>query len=385
MKKILLQGFYGVHNLGDDYILYSILSTLDKLENCEVIIYSNGDDYAYLRNKIKKINFVTQKIQERTFKEKIQDIKESDYWVIGGGGLFPQESIATALNLLIKSVFARTCGTKMAFYGIEFNSFHKKINRIVWKLIFLLSDLVQVRNNNNAKMIKELGIDKVVGSSDVTFSLETDLEKKGQFPNYDRPYVVWSLGMPWRKEELQNPDVFKRYIKLCDLIVRSINRFTQYRHVLMPFYEEMDIGFIDDVKEKISVDYEIYGQETVDLDLKRAIFKNARFSVCMRFHSVIFSLYNEIPFCAISYSPKTSNILEELDMENRMVTLGIRKTDFFFEEFNVDEEKFYNILNKTNEEAEDLEVKEKCVRAAKLLKKKAKYSESVMINWFKNK
>ena len=45
MKKIVIQGFYGANNLGDDFILYSLLNSINNIGKCEVIVMSYGDTY----------------------------------------------------------------------------------------------------------------------------------------------------------------------------------------------------------------------------------------------------------------------------------------------------------------------------------------------------
>lgn len=64
----------------------------------------------------------------------------------------------------------------------------------------------------------------------------------------------------------------------------------------------------------------------------------------MRFHSVAFSIYNNSSFITISYSPKTTRLLKELNIDN-YVEYGIRDSQFFFKEFDLDEKKLVEMIN----------------------------------------
>ena len=91
--KIILEGYYGVQNLGDDYILYSILQTLSKNhKKKKIYILGMGDKVDYIKKyfphmKIKIIN----KINYSFFGRVINKIKvlllmrNADLYIFGGG------------------------------------------------------------------------------------------------------------------------------------------------------------------------------------------------------------------------------------------------------------------------------------------------------------
>lgn len=88
MSKILIKGFYGQNNLGDDFILYSILDILNLNGNHEVNIISAGNsDYSDFFSKFAnlKCHLVPQS-RWRKF-GKLTFLLKSKYWIIGGGGI----------------------------------------------------------------------------------------------------------------------------------------------------------------------------------------------------------------------------------------------------------------------------------------------------------
>lgn len=385
MKKIVIQGFYGANNLGDDFILYSLLNSINNIGKCEVIVMSYGDTYEYLFQKYPKLQIKAFIAEKHTIADKLKVICKADAWIIGGGGLFPNESIKESGLLLVKVVLAILSRTKLAIYGVEFNSFDKIVNRNIWKLIFLLCDMIVVRNKDSVLKINGLGIKKVKYGTDITFSLQTNVELNDngsilkKLSLEKNKYIIWALAMPWTDEEMQEKHFQLRYKSMTEILLDTINRYSEYVHVLLPFFYPSDIKLINDLKRKLTVKYIICDKKTgVDLDEKRYIFKYARMAVCMRFHSVVFSLYHDTPFCAISYSPKTSNILMEQDMTENMVEFGIRNSQFFYREFDLDGDKFRRIVAKHLYSSKS----DGKIKHSELIKY-AKINENRLIEWLK--
>ena len=111
----------GYHNLGDDFILYSLLKSLDRAAKLEagvkepyqVSVISNGDDYQELFKKFHNIS--CKIIPERKFRKlhKRIELIKCDYWIIGGGGLFPDENAANFPSLLSSIQFAKKFNAKL--------------------------------------------------------------------------------------------------------------------------------------------------------------------------------------------------------------------------------------------------------------------------------
>ncbi len=391
MNSVLLQGFYGEKNLGDDYILYSVLSTINKTNTINVTVLANGTDkYVNLVDRFPNLHITVIQQNKLSKFQQMNLIKKHTHWIIGGGGLFPRESTKEASVFLVKLMFAKLCGTKVAIYGVEFNSFDNKLYRMIWRWNFSICDHVIVRNKTNAEMIKSIGFSKVVAGSDVTFAFRTVCEKEGRsdflssVQNSQKEYIVWALGMPWLKWEFESAEIgeriIKRYTKLCTLLSSTINSYPQYTHILLPFYDNMDIKFVNDISRMLEVPFECCNENCkIQIDEKRYIFKNAKAAICMRFHSVLFSIFSETPFCAVSYSPKTSSVLTELGLDDKMVLFGVRDSQYFYKEFDIDERKFKELVKKTIVKGD------RSIQASKRLKELAKTAEIIIINWLGKK
>lgn len=372
-KRIFLQGYYGNNNLGDDYILCSILNTLNKIGDCKVCVKSEVE-YDYFNNRFNNIDiyYLAGKSKFYCFKLMLS----SDYYIIGGGGLFPEERNSIALITLIRVLCARIAKTKVGFYGVEFNSFNKRISRFFWQKIFNLSDVVIVRNKENAEMIHRMGVSKAYSGVDVTFSFDNDVE---QTEKTKEKIIIWALAAPWNRTVINgNMELEQRYEKLKSQLISVINDIKDYKHVFVPFFYKNDIEMIRDIEKWLTIDYQVIDDiNNMLFDKKRQVFKSAKFAVCMRFHSVVFSLYSGIPFCAISYSPKTTNILSEYGLENSFVEYGITSSQFFYREFDLDFDKFKHLID---EQLSSTELA-RLGYLKKELRKKGKQQENLLVKW----
>lgn len=101
MKRILLDGFYGQDNLGDDYILYSIVDSISNTEcSCiDIICEENYKGYDWLYAEYPGIKFTQTKMQHTK-----EFFKNIDGWIIGGGGAFS----AGKYKMVIKEINANS-------------------------------------------------------------------------------------------------------------------------------------------------------------------------------------------------------------------------------------------------------------------------------------
>lgn len=381
MKKILISGLYGVNNLGDDYICLSIVSNLYGRYggNIEITVISNGDNLVWLRRWYPNCKIVNNNGNKyRNVVLTINEIIKADYFIIGGGGLWPSESKKQLiLQKLYIKIAVRFC-CKVLFFGVEVNELKSEWPKEYWRYFIRNSYGIITRNAQSVRMLSDImqdNSDKLYESADVTLAFKT-LEETNEENRIadkvlpDSGFLLLALAQPWTDAEMTETHFKNRYDKFVSQIVNVVN--TQMRGgggyssaVFLPFYGGSDIKLIKDIVTGLSE----FAVKVIDPDFpigyKRMLFKQAKHVIAMRFHSVLFSLYYATPFTAISYSGKTSDLMKENGISEHMVEFGIRDNQFFYKEFDLDQEVLEAIIN---ENLDSKEYKEKLINVSHSLK-----------------
>jgi len=358
---VLVEGFYGRNNLGDDFILRAILDTIHKSETIKFVKIMVSDThyagYNELFRMYPRLHFTLVSNTGNSIKqifERIRILQSIDYWIIGGGGVFPKEKIASLIKRLLYIRIARIKNVKTAMYGIEINPVYKKRNKYIWKQIIANCDFIYTRNQSSMNFLNSVYVKKNKAYSDVTFGVCTqeeiefnEISLNQKLAVSPKSFYLWSLAMPWTSKELDGNHYKNRYDSFVSQIADVINTHDKVTHVFLPFYYDNDIVFINDITKKISesIKYIICDhKKSLKLGEKRKLFFYADRCICMRYHSVLFALYYAKQVYAISYSPKTTSMLKEIGLVNSYVEFGIRPTEFFYSEFDLDKERFIEIL-----------------------------------------
>ena len=140
---------------------------------------------------------------------------------------------------------------------------------------------------------------------------------------------------------------------LCEFIVSAIDQ--NYHVVLLPFNtnsdnpNENDILINNDVINNISSKSNHVNHITnIDVLLNETelqnILKYADISICMRFHSILFSIYNNIPFIPIYTTRKIHNLLLDIGWEYSYEL----PTNEKFIPIDLDKTRLENLLTKLN-------------------------------------
>lgn len=387
MKKVLIKGYYGYENLGDDFILYTILHTLNDCGKYKITVVSSGDRYETL---FEIFTNLTCKVLLKPWRKftKLTQLLRNDYWIIGGGGLFPSEERADFRSLLSEIKIARKFNTKVCMYGIDINSIFREENKTIWREISKYVDFIVCRNLRTYLMLKELGCSNIYKSSDITFSVESKVEQRNDLMCLDKigcnkeNYILWAIPMPWFDSEYKEEIHGERYRKLVSDLQSVINQDynKDYKHVFLPFYYNMDMKIISDIVKGIEVEYSICDKNKgLTIEEKRQLFKLAKASVCMRFHGAMFSLYHQTPVAIISYSNKTSDVIKEYGLQDDLIEYGIRREADFYSEFDLQFEQFNKIVSNVikNRKRDDY------ATVSSKLKENARKSKEILQNWLR--
>ncbi|WP_298766059.1 polysaccharide pyruvyl transferase family protein [uncultured Polaribacter sp.] len=300
--KIVIIGWYGTETIGDRAILAGLISFFNKAFNKFEIQLGSlypffsertvNEDYSFLKEIIKK-DLSINIFNTQNSKELIENIKESDLVVIGGGPLMDLNEL---YMLEYSFKIAKKNKIKTAILGCGIGPlFNKGFRKSVLNIVNN-SDLVILRDSkskdNLSEIFKEFKVDfdpnNILTSFDPAVECTLEFNKIHKKNNED--YIAVNLReFPLEYNTSNNINSINEDLKIFikDLAVKFSDR--EIRLIPMHYFH---IGGDDRVflnKILLDIEKENVIVQNSNLTLKETIsvFSNSYFNVGMRFHSVV--------------------------------------------------------------------------------------------------
>ena len=154
MVKIMISGYYGFNNTGDEAILKSMVRAFkEKIPQIEIVVLSHSPLQTSQTYQVKAIN----RLHLIDIKHCLQ---HTNLFISGGGGLLQDStgkgwSILYYLGLIL---LARIAKVPVMIYAQGIGPINKKINKLLIKWILNKVDIITVRDNPSKKLLNNLGV-----------------------------------------------------------------------------------------------------------------------------------------------------------------------------------------------------------------------------------
>lgn len=308
--KIVISGYYGFGNIGDEAVLVSMLQGFLRRDPAlEITVLSASPRLTAEFNQVKSVH-------RFSLLEILRELIGTDVLVSGGGSLF-QDATSTASLWYYSGLIllAKLLRKKVMVFAQGFGPVRKKINRLLARLVLGRADLITLRDEDSHAELKKLGVKRppIQVTGDPAALLEVRSKNEGRkilglegIP-LDNPLI----GISVRSVPLQ-PQIEK---ELFRVLAEKLDRFVA-KHKLQPvfflFQCPEDMGeasqVIGAMKGKSHVVFRICRpQEMLEL------FAHLDILIGMRLHSLIFAALNSVPMLGMSYDPKVRSFAESIE------------------------------------------------------------------------
>jgi len=307
LAKIILSGYYGCKNLGDEAILAGILHSLRKLNNNLEITVLSGEPS--LTEKRYEVNSVYR----QDYKKIIRVISDSELFISGGGSLLQNvtgwKSIPYYLGL---TLIAQLYGKKTVFYAQGIGP----VNSFIWpkviKRVADNTDLITVRDKDSRSFLKNIGVEQppIKITADPVFAFTGENFKKNA--DYDFNYDFFTefenmIGVclkPWN-----NNQYLSKMVKAVNDFAQEINAFV----VIIPFHFNQDQKISRNFAKQLTIPCRVINDYFSPRKML-AFFNKLDLVIGVRLHSLMFSALKFVPFIALSYDPKIDAFLDSFDL-----------------------------------------------------------------------
>ena len=330
-NKIILSGYYGFDNIGDEAVLYSIIAALRKeIKDVEITVLSNNPEKTKALYSINSINRWDMKAVAKA-------IKESDLLISGGGSLLQDVTSGKTIPYYLAIVkIAQFYKKKVVFYSQGIGPVNKGYSRWLIKRVASKVDGIFVRDGASKKLLEEIGIKKPIGEAlDPVLGIELPEKKEVS----KEAKVVGIYIRPWKDE---NHDT-----NLKDSLVPGLIYLLEkgYKLCFIPMHYEQDCQIAKELAKEVkevAKAKEHIDQKSLEanirvvdkmLSIKEVLVYTASFDLVigMRLHSLIMAAASKVPVMALSYDPKVTEFMKEIEVSHCLDTTSLTAESFMRE------------------------------------------------------
>ena len=329
-QTILISGYYGFGNTGDEAVLAAMISDLQSAcPGVDICVISGDPAETQKQHQVKAVPI-------DDLQTMVSEVKRSDLAIIGGGGLFHDywgvdlSAILTDQHhgLALYSSLALLTGLlnkPLMIYGVGVGPLQTEQGKQITRAVFETARTATVRDHESKVVLCDLGLDpdKITVTADPSFRWLARNHHSPVSPQISapEPYLGialrnWNLGPASHAWEGQVADAVDDYLELYEGSV-----------VFIPF----QVG-----EDRLSNDLEIANRIHRQLrNRERAVVLNpdlspgaisSVISACdvllgMRLHSIIFAALNEVPVVGLGYDPKIFRTMRQLGIEEYALPL----------------------------------------------------------------
>ena len=318
--KIMISGYYGFNNTGDEAILKSMVGAFkEKIPQIKITVLSQSPlqtSQAYQVKAINRLHLI----------DIMRCLRDTNLFISGGGGLLQDStgkgwSILYYLGLIL---IAKIVKVPVMIYAQGIGPINKKFNKLLIKWILNKVDLITVRDNPSKKLLNNLG---VLGPSIYVNSDPVFLLKKKNInhiiDNYpyikelinldDRPLI----GVSVREYKSNSSDLKRIFAQAADYLIENY----QAKIIFLPFKFDEDVHISEEILSLMKNQAEVL---KIKLEPEELLSLLSRLSLVIgvRLHSIIFSSMANIPFIAFNYDPKVKYFVEYLGLPELLLEIN---------------------------------------------------------------
>lgn len=319
IAKIMISGYYGFNNTGDEAILKSMVRAFkEKIPQVKITVLSHNPLQTSQTYKVRAINRLHLiKI--------IRCLRNVNLFISGGGGLL-QDSTGKGWSILYYLgliVIAKIVKVPVMIYAQGIGPINKKINKLLIKWILNKVNLITVRDTHSKKILNNLGVSgpSIYVNSDPVFLLKRKninyiIDNYPCVQKLINPDDRLLIGVSIREYKSNGSDSKRIFAQAADYLIENY----QAKIIFLPFQFDEDVHISEEILSLMKNQADVL---KVKLEPEELLSLLTRLSlvVGVRLHSIIFSSMANIPFIALNYDPKVKYFVEDLGLSELLLEI----------------------------------------------------------------
>lgn len=305
-KKLLLAGYFGFDNSGDDAILKAMVENLKRENGLELTALSKDPEKTSKAYEIKAVN-------RFSFKEVRREMKETDVFVFGGGSLLQDITSSRSLYYYLFLLKLANRYKKPVFiFANGIGPINKGFNRRLTKRLLDQAAFITLRDQSSYNFVRALGVanKNIEVTADPVFMIESSSEERvGEILKEQGIELSENvLGISIRQWP-DSPMLARELAKFCDSLIDE-----DLDILIVPMHYPYDVEYSEQIKvlsknKRIHIINSKY--EVEDLI---GLLKKCQLVLAMRLHALIYSAKAGVPIIGLIYDPKVAGLIDELSI-----------------------------------------------------------------------
>ncbi len=286
-RRILLCGYYGEHNLGDDALLEVLNKQLPQ--GWQPLITAH--DVAAVQTIVPSGSVVNR----RSLKTVLNSVNRVQVVVLGGGSLLQDStSFRSLVYYIILIVVAQVKRKPVLLWGQGLGPLKHAWSRYLVGFVLNGATSITWRDTASMQLAKQLGIKTPMSvAPDPVWTHRMNEHQGGG-----------NIVLCWRPTNLLTASGWSLLLQGVDQLSRSTGKSVTW----LAFHANQDANLLQTLNEKRLVPNTLkMKSKTIiaeDIEHAQTIFKEASLVIAMRLHALILAIISQCPSTALSYDPK---------------------------------------------------------------------------------
>ncbi|MEA5498969.1 polysaccharide pyruvyl transferase CsaB [Limnoraphis robusta Tam1] len=292
MERVVCSGYYGKGNGGDEALLASLLQMLPP--SVEPIVLSGNPTQTQDRYQVASYDRMNAL-------EVFNVLRRADAFIWGGGSLI--QDVSSAISPFYYAGLmglAQQIGLKTIAWAQGIGPLNRGMTRRLAQRSFSNCTTISVRDRASAQLLSDWQIPFIL-APDPVWALDS------------KPVPgLWDLPAPRVALTLRpHPQLTPERLSVLTQALVSFQKATQAFILLLPFQLSQDLAIAQLLHRAIPDQSQILTLE--DPRQLKGVFRGVEMVIGMRFHSLIMAATEECRCFALSYDPKVTQLMTELD------------------------------------------------------------------------
>lgn len=302
---VLLSGYYGFDNAGDEAVCQGIIQAL-RQENPQLVpmVLSHHPTKTAENYQVKAYN-------RWRLTDIVRALYKSRLLISGGGSLLQDSTSSVSLFYYLGIItLARLMRKPVVIYGQGIGPIERRYNRLLTRFVLNRTQMIFVRDRQSRDFLKSIGVQKPIDvMPDAVLGLQsrhntTDIGKLMLYKagvDLSKPVIVMAVR-PWK-----NIDNVHAYARTLDDYVDQ-----GYEVVLVPMQKGPDTNLAKAIyghmqKKAVIITGQFKAEEYF------ALFAAAELVIGMRLHALVMAAKSGTKVVALAYDPKVDAFMHLID------------------------------------------------------------------------